>query len=48
MIVAADQGEKAAGPEAWRRTTRTVRLNLTRSVSMSASVAARQIRALIA
>ena len=40
-------GGKAAGPMA-RRTMRTVRVNLTRSGSMSASVAARQIRALIA
>ena len=38
---------KAAGPMA-RRTMRTVRVNLTLSESMSASVAARQIRALMA
>src|ERR1039457_7007976 len=39
------RGDKAAGPAARRRTMRTVRLNLTRSGSMPASVAARQIRA---
>jgi hypothetical protein len=40
----ADRG-KAAGSPARRRTMRTVRLNLTRSGSMAASVAARQISA---
>ena len=39
------RGGKAAGSAARRRTMRTVRLNLTRSGSMPASVAARQIRA---
>ena len=46
-LVVAVQGEKA-GSAARRRMMRTVRLNLTRSGSMSASVAAWQIRALIA
>ena len=42
------RGGKAAGSAARRRTILTVRLNLTRSGSTAASVAALQIRALIA